>query len=694
MTLGYRTVPCHDSARNTALLAGAPSRGNRQTRAMVFAFAALCCAIVCSPAVRAQDSQTQPWSQRMADSTIARWPDGHFAPPGANWVWNYEMGTLLQGVEAVWWNTADGKDFKYIKDSVDQFLSPDGKSIRTYNPYDGSQEFALDDVRLGNQLLLLYAVTQDQRYYNAAKLMRNHLAQQPRNPDGVFWHKDKYPQEMWLDGLYMAEPFYAQWAHTFNEPADFDDITKQFVISEMHARDPKTGLLYHGWDEAHLQPWADKDTGLSPIFWSRSMGWYMMALVDTIPYYSPADPGRAKLLAILNRLSAAIVKYQDPDSGLWYQVTDQPKAPGNYLESSAACMFAYALAKGVRQGYLPAHYFDNASRAYQGVLKEFVKVDADGKITLTRTVKGVSLAGDMSRDDSYHYYVTTPVIDNDPKGIGAFLMASVEIETAPLQAVGKGKTLLFDGWFNSQTRKDASGQMVPFHYKEHDKSSSGYSFLAHIFHAYGVTSNTLTTAPTLAKLAHTNIFVVVPPDVSIWNPNPHTVQPADAVQIAAWVKQGGVLVVFANDPLNADLDGLDRVGKPFGIQFQKVTRFHMLDSDPHDKGKIPIAAGGPIFQSAHTIFLKDTTDLSLSGNAKSALTYNGVVVMATAKYGKGTVFAVVDPWIYNEYTDGRKPDMEGIDNDAAAWEFVRWVIQQVPAAPHATASTEVTAASK
>jgi unsaturated rhamnogalacturonyl hydrolase len=688
MTLGNRSVASwdrwRDPASGTQAPAPAPSRQKCRTRVLAFALAALCLAISSLSAVRAQDL---PWSQRMANSTIARWPNGHFAPPGANWVWNYEMGTLLTGVESVWYNTADGDYFNYIKSSVDQFLSPDGTSIRTYNPYDGSQEFALDDVRLGHQLLLLYAVTQDKRYYNAAKLLRNQLAQQPRNPEGVFWHKDKYPQEMWLDGLYMAEPFYAEYAHTFNEPQDFDDITKQFVISEMHARDPKTGLLYHGWDEAHLQPWADKTTGDSPIFWSRSMGWYMMALVDTIPYYAPTDPGRAKLLAILNRLAAAIVHYQDPASGLWYQVTDQPTAPGNYLESSAACMFAYALAKGVREGFLPAHYFDNASRAYQGVLKQFVKVDADGSVTLTRTVKGVSLAGDMSRDDSYHYYVTTPVIDNDPKGIGAFLMASVEIETAPLHAVGQGKTLLFDGWFNSQQREDASGQMVPFHYKEHDKSNSGYSFLAHIFHTYGVTTDTLTAAPTLQNLAHANIYVVVPPDVPIWNPKPHGIQPADVAQVAAWVKQGGVLAIFANDPLNADVVGLSRLAKPFGIEFQNVTRFHMLDGDPHDNGTIPVAAGGPIFQSAHTFFLKDTTDLALSGNAKSLLTYKGVNVLATAKYGKGTVFAVVDPWLYNEYTDGRKLPYSEFDNYAGGWEVVRWLLHQVPAAPRSAVNS-------
>jgi unsaturated rhamnogalacturonyl hydrolase len=278
--------------------------------------------------------------------------------------------------------------------------------------------------------------------------------------------------------------------------------------------------------------------------------------------------------------------------------------------------------------------------------------------------------------------VTTPVIDNDPKGIGAFLMASVEIETAPLHALGKGKTLLFDGWFNSQTRKDASGQMVPFHYKEHDKSNSGYSFFAHIFHTDGVTTDTLTTAPTLKNLAHANIYVVVPPDVPLWNPHPHGIAAADVAQIAAWVKQGGVLAIMANDPLNTDIPGLCRLAKPYGIQFQNVTRFHMLDNEPHDKGRIAVPAGGPLFQSAHTFFMKDTTDLTLSSQAKSLLTYNGVIVMATARYGKGTVFAVVDPWVYNEYTDGRKTHMEGINNYAGGWELVRWLLQQVPAAPH------------
>jgi unsaturated rhamnogalacturonyl hydrolase len=660
----------------------APHRRCGGARALALGLAGLCILAICAGGASAQDL---PWSQRMANSTLQRWPNGRFAPPDAHWVWNYELATLLQGVEAVWYDTANGDYFNYIKNSVDPFLSPDGTSINTYDPAESSQKFELDSVRMGHQLLLLYAVTQDKRYYNAATLLRNQLAQQPRTPEGGFWHKARYTQQMWLDGLYMAEPFYAEYAHTFNEPQDFDDITKQFVVSSEHVRDPKTGLFYHGWDEAHMQPWADKTTGDSPIFWSRGMGWYMMALVDTIPYYPANDPGRAKLLGILNRLATAVVQYQDPASGLWYEVTDQPTAQGNYLESSASCMFAYALAKGVREGFLPAHYFDNASRAYQGVLKQFVTVGTDGSVTLTRTVKGVGLAGDLQRDGAYQYYVTTPVIDNDPKGIGAFLMASVEIERAPLNSVGKGKTLLFDGWFNSQTRKDASGQMVPFHYKEHDKSNSGYSFFAHIFHTYGVKTDTLTSAPTVAKLAHANIYVVVPPDVPLWNPHPNHILPADVTQIAAWVKQGGVLLIMANDPLNTDIPRLSMLGKPFGIEFQNVTRFHMLDNEPHDKGKIPVPANDPIFSSSKMFFMKDTTDLTLSGNAKPVLTYNGVNVMAAAKYGRGTVFAVVDPWVYNEYTDGRKTHMEGINNYLGGWDLVRYLIAQVPAAAHGAA---------
>jgi unsaturated rhamnogalacturonyl hydrolase len=235
---------------------------------------------------------------------------------------------------------------------------------------------------------------------------------------------------MWLDGLYMGEPFYAEYAVTFNEPAAFDDIAKQFILMERHSRDDKTGLLYHGWDESKQQRWANPQTGRSPNFWGRAMGWYAMALVDTLDYFPEKHKQRAELVAILNRLAQAVAKYQEPRSGLWYQVLDKGTAKGNYLESSAACMFVYALAKGVRDGHLPDSYMQVARNGYSGILREFVKTDAHGQLNLEGTVNVGGLGGNPYRDGSYEYYLSENVVTNDPKGIGALLLAATEMEIA------------------------------------------------------------------------------------------------------------------------------------------------------------------------------------------------------------------------------------------------------------------------
>ena len=252
-------------------------------------------------------------------------------------------------MDSVWLNTADARYFNYVKSSVDQFVEPDG-SIPTRKV----EEYQLDNILLGRQLLLLYGVTQEPRYAKAAELLYQQLVHQPRTPSGGFGHKQRYPDQMWLDGLYMAEPFYAEYAATFHHPEAFADITHQFVLMDRHARDPKTGLLYHGWDESKQQRWADKQTGLSSQLGARAMSWYMMALVDTLPYYPADDPGRKELITQLERDAAAVARYQDRASGLWYQVLDKGVEKGNYPESSASCMFVYAFAKGVRRGYLPA----------------------------------------------------------------------------------------------------------------------------------------------------------------------------------------------------------------------------------------------------------------------------------------------------------------------------------------------------
>lgn len=618
--------------------------------------------------------QERPWSQRAANAAIERWPDGRFVPAGQHWVWNYELGTLLRGMDAVWFNTADARYYKYIKSSVDQFVGVDG-SIPTFN----AQENQLDSILLGRQLLLLYGVTRDPRYAKAATLLYQQLMHQPRTASGGFWHKQRYPNQMWLDGLYMAEPFYAEYAATFHHPEAFSDITHQFVLIDEHTRDKKTGLLYHGWDESKKERWADKETGHSPELWARAMGWAMMALVDTISYYPEQDAGRKVLMAELDRDAAAVARYQDGETGLWYQVMDKAGAKGNYLESSASCMFVYALAKGVRLGYLPQSYLANAERGYKGIIGHFIQTGQPGQgdsVSLTGTVKVGGLGGDPYRDGSYAYYIGEKVVTDDPKGVGAFLLASMEMENAKSAKLGRGDTVLVDAWFNSQKRVDAFGQQDYFHYKWNDESNDGYSLLGHIVHNFGAQTKTLYTEPTVAALDQAQVYIIASPDTLAKNPNPHYVNPEDGAQIAEWVKGGGVLFILANDPANTDLEHFNLIADRFGIHFNSVLRKHVI-GDAHEMGKLIVPGGGPIFHDPHTLFMKDVCNISVRSPAVSAFQDDEGILMATAKYGKGTVFATVDPWLYNEYTDGRKL-AEPYDNFAAGKELMRWILAQVP----------------
>ena len=612
-----------------------------------------------------------PWSQRVANAAMTRWPDGRSVSAAAPWAWNYELGTLLEGMDAVWLNTVDPRYFDYIKDSVDQLVGPDG-SIPTLKP----AEHQLDNILLGRQLLLLYGVTQNKRYLTAATTLYEQLQQQPRNAEGGFWHKQRYPNQMWLDGLYMAEPFYAEYSKIAHHQQNFADITKQFVLMEEHARDPKTGLLYHGWDVSKQERWANKQTGDSEQFWARGMGWYTMALVDTLGFYPENDPGRAQLLAILQREAAALVRYQDKSTGLWWDVLDKPDAQGNYFESSAACMFVYALAKGVRRGYLPEHYLASAERGYKGILTHFIKTGPGDDVSLTDTVKASGLGGDPYRDGTFAYYIGEKRVTNDEKGVGAFLLASTEMENAQNAKLGRGDVVTVDGWFNSQQRVDAFGNSVYFHYKWCTQDMPGYSLFGHIFRNYGAETKELDAEPTAENLRGTEVYVIASPDNQDKNPHPHYATAADGDQIAQWVKAGGVLMILENDTSFADLDHFNAVSDKFGIHFNSVLRKHVIGTQ-WEMGKIMVDGNGPIFHHAHTLYMKDVCTISVSGPAKAVLSENGDVFMATAKYGKGTVYAVVDPWLYNEYTDGRKLPAE-YDNYAAGQELVRWVLQQVP----------------
>jgi unsaturated rhamnogalacturonyl hydrolase len=634
-------------------------------------FIALSHAIVtflCLTLCRAVVAQQHPWSQRMADTAITL-NVGDGDETGAALTWNYEFATLLNGMDAVWYNTADDAYFLSIKRSLDSLVLADG-SIPTYN----ASASTLDNIALGRELLLLYRVTLDDRYYKAAVLLRSQLAEQPRNASGGFWHKKIYPDQMWLDGLYMAEPFYAEYASVFHEPQDFADITRQFTLMEAHASDPKTGLLYHAWDESRQQRWADPNTGASHIVWACGMGWYMMALVDTLPYYPQNDPGRAKLIAILNRTAEAIARVQDKRTGLWYQVLDKPGEDGNYFESSAACMFVYALQKGVRLGYLPELYATDAQRGWQGILDNFLQTGANGSITLTSTVKAVGLGGTPYRDGSYNYYVHAPVGSNDQKGVGAFLLAATEMENAPEATNLRGDPVLVDAWFNSQQRKNTAGQTEFFHYKWNDFSNDGYSLFGHLFEREGATLGTLFTAPTASSLKHAQIYIIASPDNPAKNPHPHYATKQDGLELSAWVQNGGTLLLFENDPANADIEHFNNIADRFGIHFNAVLSHHVIGTD-YAAAEIPVKPDGDLFHSSHVLYMKDTCTISVSAPARTLVTDRNVIVIATAKYGKGTVLAVVDPWLYNEYTDGRKGHPSG-DNFAAGKELVRWVVTQ------------------
>jgi unsaturated rhamnogalacturonyl hydrolase len=339
-------------------------------------------------------------------------------------------------------------------------------------------------------------------------------------------------------------------------------------------------------------------------------------------------------------------------------------------------MIVYALARGVRQGYLPPSYLANAERGYKGILSHFIQTGPGDSVSLTGTVKVGGLGGEPYRDGSYAYYLSEKVVTDDPKGVGPFLLASVENENAQNAKLGRGDTVLVDAWFNSQTRADAFGQQDYFHYKWNDESNDGYSLLGHIFRNFGAQTKTLYTEPTVTALHQAQVYIIASPDTPAKNPNPHYVNLEDGAQIAEWVKGGGVLVLLANDPVNTDLEHFNLIADRFGIHFNSVLRKHVIGS-AYESGKLAVPGGGPIFHDPHTLFMKDTCNISVQAPAVPAFEDNEGILMATAKFGKGTVFATVDPWLYNEYTDGRKLPAP-YDNFAGGRELVRWIVAQIP----------------
>ncbi len=362
---------------------------------------------------------------RIAQSEIRHNPELWMADFLTKPKWDYTQGLIAKAMLETYLVTGDTTYLAYVEAFADFFIQEDG-SIRTYD----LSKYNLDRVNGGNFLYLLDSIAPQPRYQAAIRLLRSQLATQPRTSEGGFWHKQIYPSQMWLDGLYMAEPFYAHyalWDSTADTDAIFDDVVLQFSVVDKHTLNPATGLNYHGWDESRAQAWADSLTGCSPHTWGRAEGWYVMAICDVLDYLPQDHVGRARLIAILNRVCNALLPYQDPATGMWYQVPDLPEAEGNYTESTCSAMFCYALAKGARMGYLPAEYRTIAARAFDGLWKNAVVANEDGTLSLTRCCAVAGLGGTPYRSGTYDYYIHEKIRDNDPKGIGPLILAALEL---------------------------------------------------------------------------------------------------------------------------------------------------------------------------------------------------------------------------------------------------------------------------
>ncbi len=371
-------------------------------------------------------SDKLPWSDRIAQSFVKRHPGSvTYDEFNTKKGWTYEQGVMLEGMMKMYELTGDKVYNDFIIENLDQYINDEGK-IRTY-PY---HLFNLDKVKPGRALLYAYKLTKNEKYKIAADTLMKQIKNQPRTLSGGFWHKKRYPFQMWLDGLFMAEPFYADYTAQFGNKKDYQDIIKQFTLSYEKTVDPKTGLLYHAWNENKEQKWADPETGKAPNVWGRAMGWYTMAIVEVLDIIPENEPGRDKLIKILKNVTEAVLKYRDKESGLWYQIIDKQDKEGNYLEASCAAMFNYTFIKGANKGYLGKEYVEIATNTFKALIKYHVEIEKNGYINYLNTCAGAGLGGNPYRDGSFEYYMSVPTKKNDFKGYGPFLYTAIELDKA------------------------------------------------------------------------------------------------------------------------------------------------------------------------------------------------------------------------------------------------------------------------
>ncbi len=369
--------------------------------------------------------QETKWSQRMADSEMQRFPQLYQFDHGKRLYFGYTQGLGATAMLKMWHYTGQQKYYDYVYQWGDTIIGPQGQ-IHLYKP----EDYNLDFINSGKALFELYAQSGEERFRMAIdSLMDLQMRRQLRTPQGGFWHKKRYTQQMWLDGLYMASPFLAQYAVTFDEPAWIDDVIHQLTLVGEHTYDANTGLFYHAWDASHQQAWANPETGCSPNFWGRSIGWYAMALVDDLDFIPQDHPRRGEVLELVRKVAEGMLRWQDKETGLWYQVVDKGQLEGNYLESSVSAMMMYFYAKACNKGYLPREtYWPVANAVLDGLIAHRIVENADGSISLTQCCAVAGLGGNPYRDGSFDYYIHERIRDNDGKATGPFILGCIELD--------------------------------------------------------------------------------------------------------------------------------------------------------------------------------------------------------------------------------------------------------------------------
>ncbi len=366
----------------------------------------------------------QNYIEYLLDNSTAEKPmwNKELVRSGRSNKWNYIDGCMITALLSLYEYTGEDRYYNFARSFIDHFVQDDG-TIRTYDV----KEYNLDNINTASNLFYLYDTTGEEKYKKALDLVRSQLDTMPRTAEGSFWHKDIYPDQVWLDGLYMAEPFYMKYETKFRKMENCPDVLLQFKNVEKNMKDPVTGLYYHGYDHSRKMYWCDEKTGCSPNFWLRALGWFALSLVETESatdetlYYEKRYFGK-----LLEDLVDALIPFQD-ESGMFYQVVDKKDAEGNYLETSGTALLSYAILKAVRLRFISPKYAVIGEKAFDGIVNKYLKKQEDGTLGLGGICLVAGLGGNKKRDGSLEYYLSEPVVENEAKGVAPFLLAYTEM---------------------------------------------------------------------------------------------------------------------------------------------------------------------------------------------------------------------------------------------------------------------------